>query len=104
NPARPCRDVDELHDRIGPHQRAVDRVLRREHPLRQALADDHDLLAVMRVPGIEITAGDDRHAERSEEPRRDGAEPRARILFADALLVAFRDELESRAKGASIAP
>ena len=40
-------DVDELHHRICPRQRAIDRVLCREHPLRQTLADNHNLLAVM---------------------------------------------------------
>jgi hypothetical protein len=31
------------------HISAVERVLVREHPLRQALADDHDLLGVVAV-------------------------------------------------------
>ena len=56
--------------------RRLTRVLVREHPLRQALADDHDLLGVAAIGVVEVAAGDDRHAERREESGRDGAEPR----------------------------
>ena len=80
--ARLGADADELHHRIGPHQPAVDGVHVRKHPLRQALADDDHLLAVAPIAVVEIAAGDDRHAERGEEARRDRAEPRPRILFA----------------------
>ena len=97
-------DVDELHHRIGPHQLAVDRVLIREHPLRQALADDDDRLGVAAVAVGEVAAGDDRHAERGEESRRHRAEPRARILFAVRLGVALDGELEARPEAAGIAP
>ena len=45
NPARLAADVDELDDRIGPHQATVDGFLGREHPLSDALADDHDTLS-----------------------------------------------------------
>ena len=74
-------------------RRRFTRVLVREHPLRQALADDDDFFGVAAVGVGEIAAGDDRHAERGEESRRDGAEPRARILFAVRLGVAFDREL-----------
>ena len=97
-------DVDELHHRIGPHQVAVHRVLAREHPLRQALADDHDLLGVAAVGVGEVAAGDDRHAERREEAGRHRAEPRARILLAVRLGVALGRELEARDRSAGVAP
>ena len=89
-------DVDELHHRIGPHQPAVQRVLVREHPLRQALADDDDRVGVVAIAVVEIAARDDRHAQRGEEPRRDGAEAAARILLAVSLRVALDGELEAR--------
>ena len=72
--------VDELHDRVGPHQVAVDRVLVREQLLRQALADDHDALAVAPIAVVEVAAGEQRHAERGEEARRDRPELRPRIV------------------------
>ena len=97
-------DVDELHHRIGPHQLAVDGVLVREHPLRQALADDDDLLAVAAVGVVEVAAGDDRHAQRREESGRHGAEPRARIFFAVRLGVALAGELDAADRSAGVAP
>src|SRR5580658_6707417 len=67
--ARPGADVGELHYRIGPHKVVVDGVLIREHALRQALADNDHRLAAAPVGIVEIAAGDDRDAERGEEPR-----------------------------------
>ena len=96
--------VDELHHGIGPHQPAVDGVLRREQPLRDALAHDDDLLGVAAIGLGEVAAGDDRHAERREESGRDGAEARARILFAVRPDVALGRELEARAEDAGVAP
>ena len=72
------------------------RVLVREHPLRQALADDHDRLGVAPIGVGEVAAGDDRHAERREESRRHRAEPRARILFAVGLARSPRPRTGSR--------
>ena len=80
------------------------RVLGREHPLRQALADDDDLLGVAAVGVGEVAARDDRHAERGEEARRHRAEARARILFAAGLGVALGGELEARPEDAGVAP
>ena len=101
DPPRSGADVDELHHRIGPHEVAVHRVLIGEHPLREALADDDDLLGVAAVAVVEVAAGDDRHAERGEEARRDGAELRARILFAVGLRVALDRELRREEAPAS---
>jgi hypothetical protein len=75
-------DADELHDGIGPAQVPIHGFTGAEHPLRDALADDHHRLAVGSIVVGEVAAGDDRHAERREESRRDGAEPRARVLLA----------------------
>jgi hypothetical protein len=38
-----------------------------EHPSRQALADDDDLLRILAVALVEVAAGHDRHAEGREE-------------------------------------
>ncbi len=57
----------------------------REHAPGDALADDDDLVAVGPIALVEVAAGDESHAERVEEARRDGPEPRARILFAVGL-------------------
>ena len=51
---------------------------------------------------VEVASGDEPHAERVEEARRDGPEPRARILFAVGLPVALDREL--RGEEARIAP
>ena len=88
-------DIDELHHRIGPHHMVVDRILIREHPLRQALAHDDDRLAGSAIRIVEIASGDDRDAERREKSGRDGAEPRARIFFARGADVAVGRELEA---------
>ena len=53
---------------------------------------------------VEVAAGDDRHAERGEEARRDRAELRPRILLAVRLGVALGGELEAGAEGAGVAP
>ena len=95
----PGADVDELHHRVGPHQPPVHGVHAREHALGDALADDHDLLAVAAIALVEVASGDDRHAERLEESRRDGPEPRPRILFAVGLLIALGRELRGEESG-----
>ena len=59
--------VDELHDRIGPEQATVQRVLRGEHPLREALADDHHAFGIAAVVVGEVSAGNHRNPERVEE-------------------------------------
>ena len=55
-------DVNKLHHRIGPHHMVVDRILIREHPLRQALADDDDLLTAAAVGIVEIASGENGNA------------------------------------------
>src|SRR5581483_7670275 len=74
-------DVDELDHRIGPHHVAVDRILIRKHPLREALAYDDDRLAAVAIGIVEIPSGDNRDAERREKSGRDHPEPRAWIFF-----------------------
>ena len=76
DPPRRRADVDELHHRIGPHHVAVDRILIREHALRQALADDDHRLAASPIGVVEIASGDHRHAQRREEAGRHRPEPR----------------------------
>ena len=94
--------ADELRDWIGPHQAAIDRVHVGEHPLREALADDHDAFAVAAIAFVEVAAGDDAEPERGKEPRRDGAELRARIVLAVGLPIALGREL--RGEESLIAP
>ena len=82
NAPRRGADLDEFHHRIGPHDVSVHGILIREHPLRKALAYDHDRLAIFSIRLVEIAAGNDRDTERREEARGHGAESRARIFFA----------------------
>ena len=96
-------DVDELHHRIGPHHVAVDRILIREHPLREALADDDDLFAAPAIGFVEIAPGDDRDTERREKSGRDHPETRARIFFARCANVAVGGKL-NRSEATRIAP
>jgi hypothetical protein len=89
DPPRPGPDIDELHDGIGPHQPAIDRLLTREHPLCETLAHDHHALGAAVVRLGEVTPRKDRHAKRCKEAGRDGAELRAGVLFAVGPGVAF---------------
>ena len=58
-----------------------------------------------RSASVEVAARDDRHAERGEEPGRDGAEACARGSSSpSALRVALGGELEARAERAGLAP
>ena len=43
----------DLQDRIGPEHMAINRVLTREHALRERLADDGDRLLILRIAFIE---------------------------------------------------
>ncbi len=104
DPAGPGAHVDELHDRIGPEESAVQRLPGREHPLRHALADDDDRLGIPAVGVVEVAAGDDRNAERREESRGHGAEPGARILLAVGFRVALDRELKAGTEDAGVAP
>ncbi len=52
----------------------------------------------------EIASGDDRHAQRAEESRRDRAEPRTRIFLTVHLRVPLDRELEARTERAGVAP
>ena len=97
-------DVDELHHRISPHDVAVDRILIRKHPLRQALAHDDDRLATSAVGIVEVASGNHRDAERRKESGRDCPQLRARIFFARRAHVAVRRKLEARTKAAGVAP
>ena len=79
-------DVDELHHRIGPH--AGGGSPRPGSGTCRCARLWLTITTCSRVAAIgvvEVAAGDDRHAERGEESRRHGAEPRARILFAVGL-------------------
>ena len=102
--ARAGADVDELHDRVGPHDVPVDRVLSGEQPLRRALADDHDRLSAALVVVVEVASGDERSAECGKEARRNHPKQNARIFFARALDVAFCGDLEARTKGVGVTP
>ena len=69
NTLRRLAHADELHDRIGPEQRSVHRVLRRKHAFRDALADDHDRFGGSTIPVVEVASSNDRDAESGEEAR-----------------------------------
>ena len=96
--------LDELHHRIGPHHVPVDRILIREHPLRQALAHDDDLLAAAAIGFVEIASGDDRDAECRKKTGRDGPQLRPRIFFTRPPDMAVRGEIKSGTKSARVAP
>jgi hypothetical protein len=97
-------DWDELHHWIGPHQVMVHRILIRKHTLGHALAHDNDRFASVPIPGVEIAASDDRHAERREESGRHRPVPSEGILFARRLDMAVRGKFEPGSEDASVAP
>src|SRR5262245_11995905 len=82
----------------------IDRILIREHPLRQALTHDDDLLTAPAIGFVEIASGDQRNAERREKPWRNRPEACAWILFSISAYVSFRREFEPRAESARITP
>jgi hypothetical protein len=65
--ARFPADTDELRHGVGPHHFAIDCIEAGEHPLRNALTDDHDFLSIGAVAVVELAPRDHRHAERFEE-------------------------------------
>src|SRR5690348_5684659 len=89
-------DVDELHHRIGPHDVAVQRVLTGKHPLGQALAHDDDWVATSAIGIVEVPPGDNRDAERREEPGRDSSKAGALVFFTRCANAALRGKLEAR--------
>src|SRR5262249_16573479 len=95
-------DIDELHHRISPHHMAIDRFLRREHSLRNALTDDDDRFAALAVRLVEIASGDQRDAKRREIPWRDRTEGGAWIFFARRANVSISRKLEPRAEATRV--
>src|SRR5262245_35472158 len=93
----------DFQDRIGPEHVAIDRVLIREHALREGLADDRNGLFVMDIELIEIATRNDGNAQRPKEPRRDNAIVREGILFARAVNMTISGELQG-GTGADVAP
>ena len=69
--ARRSADVNKLHHGIGPHQVMADGILIREHELREGLADDDDLVAILVIGFVEIASGEDGDAEPGEKTGRD---------------------------------
>src|ERR1700694_5551299 len=63
---------DKLYYRVGPREVAVDGILIREHAPRNTLPDDHDGFRTLAIGIVEITSGDNRNAESSEDSGRDG--------------------------------
>ena len=57
---------DELYHRVGPRDMAVDGILIGEHPLRNTLADDHDVLSIPAIGLVEITSRNNGDAQRGE--------------------------------------
>src|SRR5262245_43682899 len=74
-------DIDELHDRVGPHEMPIDRVLARKQLFRDVLADDHYTFRALSITIGEIAPGQNGNSERSKVTRRDRSNPCARIVF-----------------------
>src|SRR6185503_2771206 len=91
-------------ERVGPPQLPAQRVAIREQPLRDALADNHDGLAVAAIVGREVAAGDDRDANHREESRRDDPEPSVWGLLTACRRVTLGVELEPGRQRAGVAP
>src|ERR1700684_1826969 len=104
NAARALAHADEIHHRVGPHNVVIERILPREHPLRDTLADDHYRLATAPVLIVEVAAFNDGHAERREKYRGNRAELWQRILFVTAFPLAFAGEFKSWTEAARISP
>src|SRR4030095_16437373 len=91
-------DINELHHRIAPHHVTIHRILVGKHPLRQALAHDHDFLRLAAVRVVEVAARNNRDSEGGEEPGRHSTETSTWIFFAVDLGVTFSCELKARAE------
>ena len=102
--ARRSADVNKFHHGIGPHQVMADGILIREHELREGLADDDDLVAILVIGFIEIASGEDGDAERGEKTGRDCAQICAGIIFTGAANLTVGRELEAGAKAACVTP
>src|SRR5438105_2717287 len=63
NSPRRRRDIDELHDGIGPHDVAINRVLIWECALRECLADDDDAVRFLAIQIVEVASSDDRNPQ-----------------------------------------
>src|SRR6185503_2165126 len=90
--------------RVGPPDTVIQRLAAGIQALGDALADDHDPFAAGAILRREIAAGEDRHAERREETRRDVAQPPVRVLLAVGRRVAVAGELKAGAERAGVAP
>src|SRR6185437_9426110 len=75
-----------------------------KHPLREALADDHDAVTVRAVGVREVPSGDQRDAEHREEPWRDNPETRVRILLAVGGRVTIAGELKAGRQPVGVTP
>ena len=67
---------------VGRPELSIERVAVREESLRDALADDHDALAVVMVAIREFATGEQRNAEQPKEAGPDEPLPRERVLLA----------------------
>src|SRR5205085_10779564 len=82
---------------------AADGILAGKHAIGERLAHYDDGLFRLRVEVVEITAPEDRNAERGKESGRDRAEVCARIVFR-TMDMAIRRKLQARAVEAAIPP
>ena len=57
-------DVDELHDGIGPHQMAIERILPWKQLFGDAAADDHDAFRTITIRLVEIAPGGEGYSKR----------------------------------------
>src|ERR1700733_11496850 len=95
---------DELYHRVCPRYMPVDGVLIGKHALRNALADDHDVLSAQPIGLVEIAPSHNGNAERREISRPDGAKVGALIFFTGVAVVPFSTELEAWSEIAAITP
>src|SRR5262245_35337336 len=93
----------DFQDRIGPEHVAIDRILVREHALREGFTDDGNGLFAFSVELIEIATRNDGNAQRPKEPGTDYTILSARIVFGRAVNVTIGGELQS-GTGADVAP
>src|SRR5580658_4312974 len=77
---------EELQHRIRPIDMPIDRILVGEHALCESLADDNDrIFLILAIERIEITAGNDRNAQRRKVSGRDGTRLRPGILYTGSM-------------------
>src|SRR4029077_12357830 len=88
---------------IGPIDVPINRVFAGKHALCESLADDHDRVSTLVIILlVEIAPGKNGNSQRIEKAGRDGAQLRARIVFA--VDVTITGELQTGTEGVGVTP